>query len=305
MVAEAMFCVTLMVLVMSTTADFSPFKHGKIFLALGGKNCNHREVITTEERCIEAATELGLAFNRSWTDDTVPAGCYSTGHRICFNRIIDPSKTHSIMPYRRGLCEKDCSPPDAPDVSYGKYCGDGVCINNNTGYPTLLEAWNNCGQVVGCGFIMLYSDNKYYLRRISDPSIHGYKGYWYPENCDDLEVCVKITTGNESRNDGTLLVKMNGEITASAHYDKGDIVVDTCSNLLRDIQLFPGPCPNDAWAGHIEITRGGKAASLKCDNCSGAQYLETIVVDDDSDAADLSPTQCFGRSCSITWSMKD
>ena len=97
---------------------------------------------------------------------------------------------------------------------------------------------------------------------------------------------------------------MNGEITASAHYDKGDIVVDTCSNLLRDIQLFPGPCPNDAWAGHIEITRGGKAASIKCDNCSGAQYLENIVVDDDSDSADLSPTQCFGRSCSITWSMK-
>ena len=81
------------------------------------------------------------------------------------------------------LCILECSPPDAPDVSYGKYCGDGGCINNDTGYPTLLEAWNKCGQVAGCGFIMLYSDNKYYLRRISDPSQHGYKGYWYPENC--------------------------------------------------------------------------------------------------------------------------
>ena len=81
------------------------------------------------------------------------------------------------------VCILECSPPDAPDVSYGKYCGDGVCINNDTGYSTLLEAWNKCGQVAGCGFIMLYSDNKYYLRRISDPSQHGYKGYWYPENC--------------------------------------------------------------------------------------------------------------------------
>ena len=82
------------------------FSAGKIFLVLGGKNCNYREVITTEERCREAATELGLAFNTTLTDVTNPAGCYSTGYRICFNRIIDPSKTHSIMPYRRGLCEK-------------------------------------------------------------------------------------------------------------------------------------------------------------------------------------------------------
>ena len=77
----------------------------------------------------------------------------------------------------------DCSPPDSPDASFGKYCGDDVCINNNTGYFTLLEAWNRCGQVVGCGFITLYSDSKYYLRRLSDPSRHGYKGYWYHENC--------------------------------------------------------------------------------------------------------------------------
>ena len=100
---------------------------------------------------------------------------------------------------------------------------------------------------------------------------------------------------------------MNGQITAHAHYDQGDVVVDTCfesSNLLRDIQLQSGPSPNDAWAGHIEITRGGEAVSIKCDNCSGAPYQGTIVVDDDSDSADLSPTQCFGRSCSITWSMK-
>ena len=191
----------------------------KIFVAHGGENCNRREVITTEERCRAAAKELGLPFNTAVTDVEFPAGCYSTGLRVCFNRIIDPCETDRdrIMHYRRGLCEKgiqlvlfyalvlkiihqkeyankitcvtihfgvlDCSPPDAPDVSYGKYCGDGGCINSNTGYSTLLEAWNNCGQVLGCGFIMLYSDNKYYLRRNSDPSQHGYKGYLYPENC--------------------------------------------------------------------------------------------------------------------------
>ena len=80
---------------------------GKIFLAHGGKNCNHKQVITTEERCREAATELGLPFNMALTGVTVPAGCYSTGYRICFNRIIDPSETDGdrIMPWRRGLCE--------------------------------------------------------------------------------------------------------------------------------------------------------------------------------------------------------
>lgn len=110
----------------------------------------------------------------------------------------------------------------------------------------------------------------------------------------------------ESKNDGTLMVKMNGEITANAYYDKGDAVVDTCFKRisLRDIQLGNPVQPSDAWAGHIEITRGGKVVPIKCDNCIGSPYNGTIVVDGDSDSADLSPTQCFGRFCSITWSME-
>ena len=77
----------------------------------------------------------------------------------------------------------DCSPPDTPDVSYGKHCGSGGCINGNIGYSTLYEAWTKCGQVAECGFIMLYSNEKYYLRRASDPNGQGFVGYVYPENC--------------------------------------------------------------------------------------------------------------------------
>ena len=125
---------------------------------------------------------------------------------------------------------------------------------------------------------------------------------------DDIEVCVKITTGKESKNDGTLMVKMNGEITARAYYDKGDTVVDTCFKRisLRDIQLGNPVLQSDAWAGHIEITRGGKVVPIKCDNCSGSQYMGSIVVGADPDSSDLylSPTQCFGRFCSITWAME-
>ena len=81
-----------------------------------------------------------------------------------------------------------CLPPLEPDVSYGKECplsDTGYdCLNDNTKYFTLMDAWTECGQVAHCGFIMLYMDNNYYLRRTSDPNYNGYAGgYFYPENC--------------------------------------------------------------------------------------------------------------------------
>ena len=77
----------------------------------------------------------------------------------------------------------DCDPPDRPDKSHGKNCGSNYCINGNRAYPALLEAWTICGHVPDCGFIMRYSDQRYYLRRTSDPDLQGQDGYAYPANC--------------------------------------------------------------------------------------------------------------------------
>ena len=81
-------------------------------------------------------------------------------------------------------CTGGCPPPDQPDVSYGKNCPNNFnCINGNYGYSHLLAAWNRCRQIPDCGFIMRYGDNKYYLRRISDPNKNGLEGYIFPINC--------------------------------------------------------------------------------------------------------------------------
>ena len=60
-------------------------------------------------------------------------------------------------------------------TDYGKDCSSNVdgCINSDTPYTDLTEAWDQCGKISGCGFVMRswedYSwNNKYYLRRLSD-----------------------------------------------------------------------------------------------------------------------------------------
>ena len=79
----------------------------------------------------------------------------------------------------------ECSPPDKPDVSHGKNCAKSLgCINGNYHYRNLVDAWNNCRQVLDCGFVMQWA-NKYVLRRISDPNKSGKKmnGYIFPTSC--------------------------------------------------------------------------------------------------------------------------
>ena len=78
-----------------------------------------------------------------------------------------------------------CSPPDQPDVLYGRDCPNTAssCINGNASYSNISEAWNKCRQVQDCGFIMRYSDQNYYLRRMSDPIANGFEGYVFTNSC--------------------------------------------------------------------------------------------------------------------------
>ena len=56
------------------------------------------------------------------------------------------------------------------------------CLNNNKAYDRLETAWKDCGKVSGCDFVMKYHNNKYYLRRTSDPNFQNFpkvRGYIY------------------------------------------------------------------------------------------------------------------------------
>lgn len=123
---------------------------------------------------------------------------------------------------------------------------------------------------------------------------------------DELEVCVKITTGTKTSNDGGLKVTMNDAISANGNYGKGEVVIDTCFNsfnILRTLTLS-NPSTN-AWAGQIVITVGRKPTLIECDGCTGAAYWGNIVVDGNQDGKTQSATKCLdGNTCSITWSIK-
>lgn len=76
---------------------------------------------------------------------------------------------------------RDCPLPDAESfISIGKGCPapgqvegiwGGSCLDKNTGYESLSEAWDRCAGVEDCGAVMQYDDQRFYLRRVSDPDM--------------------------------------------------------------------------------------------------------------------------------------
>jgi len=85
----------------------------------------------------------------------------------------------------RGYTYTCCQPPlDEEPRAGGKKCGRRTakgppkCINDNTPYDTLTEAWRACDKDKECGFVMKQArDSKYYIRRGRDPDIEAGEGY--------------------------------------------------------------------------------------------------------------------------------
>ena len=87
-----------------------------------GKNCPVGAVVLTEEKCREAASQLGLPFSSAFsqTSNYLPAGCFETGHGswqktrvhlkgvLAFNTITDPSLIRKGYPYKTtpAICTK-------------------------------------------------------------------------------------------------------------------------------------------------------------------------------------------------------
>jgi len=71
-----------------------------------------------------------------------------------------------------GYEKKCCGPPVVTATNdVGRKCAY-FCINDNTGYMSLGQAWKKCSEVEECGSIWAnQKDNKYYLRRKNDPEM--------------------------------------------------------------------------------------------------------------------------------------
>ena len=74
-------------------------------------------------------------------------------------------------------------PSNLEKEEYGKSCpyDTASCLNGNKIYSSLQTAWEQCEKVQACGFVMIYPNSKYYLRRLSDPNVvsEGIWGYNY------------------------------------------------------------------------------------------------------------------------------
>ena len=126
--------------------------------------------------------------------------------------------------------------------------------------------------------------------------------YVLGKNFDDSKYCVKITTGNEQYDEGSVKVMVNGAVTFNGFKSKGMRVVDQCWDVLQTVKLS-GPL-NNAWRGQVIITSSGKPTSITCEECSGSTSLlsGSIVVESDSDSASWGDTQCLnGKTCPLTW----
>ena len=116
-------------------------------------------------------------------------------------------------------------------------------------------------------------------------------------------MCIKITTGTRSKNDGTLTVNVGSKVVASGRFEKGIVVTDSCFSHMQAISLS-NPS-NNAWTGKISIKYDGKPTSLTCQGCTGKPLSGYIVVDGDSNGKHQARTQCLnGNACGISWSVR-
>jgi len=60
---------------------------------------------------------------------------------------------------------------------------DASCVAHNRHYNTFEEAWAACGTFSECGFIVLFTDGRFYLRRASDPDFPIAGSWSMPYSC--------------------------------------------------------------------------------------------------------------------------
>lgn len=83
--------------------------------------------------------------------------------------VTEDAAPENSVKHRKG----ECPVPETPrSLPHGKGCPPhGTCLNGNTIYDTLEEAWLLCAEVDGCGAILENADGKFLLRRASDPDM--------------------------------------------------------------------------------------------------------------------------------------
>jgi len=148
-----------------------------------GQEANFGQIFIYDSECVNCAN--GKCDLKASTC-LIKNRCYKEGDshpidscKLCRTEVSTTAFSYPDQPIPPKVAKVDCGPPARQDVNYGKNCPSNAasCINGNVGYRTLAEAWERCGKVPGCGFVMRYVNGYFYLRRLSDPYV-AFGGIW-------------------------------------------------------------------------------------------------------------------------------
>ena len=121
-------------------------------------------------------------------------------------------------------------------------------------------------------------------------------------------ICIIITTGTSNKSEGFLDVYVDTDdgflqvTTPKKEYAKGDIVVEDCYTNFNSVHVRSKE--KNAWDGSIfaSIGDGGLYKPMICNDCTGFQTAENIVVDGKAASySEHGTTFCFnGDMCRLT-----
>ena len=123
------------------------------------------------------------------------------------------------------------------------------------------------------------------------------------------DLCVTITTGGRSDNDGYLGYTINGVEQPIIKFSKNFEVFSDCFESDKGLTIsVKNDYSRNAWAGTIEITEGSRPTLIYCKECQESKFIHNkkngnnLVVENDQNSANMGKGHCSnGKECTITW----
>ena len=119
-------------------------------------------------------------------------------------------------------------------------------------------------------------------------------------------VCLRITTGVGSNNDGSINIAIDtgsgySWVSTGSSFSQGSTVLNNCYSALLGVQVR-NPT-SDAWTGTVESSNDGGSSwsPLSCSSgCQGGTGSAQFSADGNSDGVDQAATVCLnGATCTL------
>jgi len=230
-------------------------------------------------QCLSGPTKPGITAtckNNSWSVNETPKACPKNPKGTC-----DPKKEPKYVSYSLGC------PPG----------GIEKCLNFNDAFDEFEDAWSACGLNHECGFITMWTDGKFYLRRDTDPRVEQASGIEYtcrgvPKDfpaglltCKSGPVPIKTSCADKSKlNDLNIKIRNQTHHTfvslpeecTSQFCPRGDFAGCIVRLVGHDIMDFNGAAKTGGADGCLDFddedNLGLKGCMLKAGSGDGSEH---------------------------------